>query len=637
MMDVPFGQLALERGWITQDQLDAALQRQQEIASSEPNRFRRVGHLLIKQGALTPEQVTELLAAQGIAIYRSVGSGRQYNVHHAEPNQTYLSPEDSTSMERVSAEQVRKVIVVDDINRTANSKAPVERMVAPPGALQAEAAQQRQVAPKRTPAEPEPASAGRKRKPTTEEILANSADAPPRAKHPEPDAEPPPVPEPESFVEPPPPVAALNELDEDLDIRSGAAGNHDSEQKGQLGLDFVVDSVPAPAEPPALFGASDGEAQAPEFSSDPPRRVDVPEEDEDDDINIFAPRAKGQPGPFQATDRSDVDLDLAALTPKGSGRKFQQQSPGEELFPPAEANDEPLEEMPPPPVVEDPPAPHVPDSVPLDGVADAGVGMDVGFAAGTGEPPTLHSEEVIYSGRPESSEDVNVPAPASLTPIWEQVGGDAPHDVAAPPPAKEPSPFEADLDLDAPAALTDVAAGAAHAPAGDEDGDSGFGTLQVESLADGDLRAPALDELQAPAEQVEYDATVPEPDAFPDLAPGSASLDYAVDDTPEPAGPTLGESLIDGGLTRPEGGFGFSDGGTDAHAPAHDDPPAIPVRPLDDSQDDNPAQSPAKDGSSEAPLPVDSDEVRRITGSFDRSSIDVTPLDELDDLDDDSL
>ena len=68
-MHRPLGQLLLEREYISQDQLDAALLKQQELA----HEYTPLGDILVMQGYLTEAQLQEVLAAQGRFQRRPLG------------------------------------------------------------------------------------------------------------------------------------------------------------------------------------------------------------------------------------------------------------------------------------------------------------------------------------------------------------------------------------------------------------------------------------------------------------------------------------------------------------------------------------------------------------------------------------
>lgn len=64
--DRSFGQIALARGWADLDQVEGAILEQQRLRRINL-RF-RMGEILVRNGALTPEQVRTILSQQGFAV-----------------------------------------------------------------------------------------------------------------------------------------------------------------------------------------------------------------------------------------------------------------------------------------------------------------------------------------------------------------------------------------------------------------------------------------------------------------------------------------------------------------------------------------------------------------------------------------
>ena len=65
-VDRSFGQLALEKGWIAVDQLEAALLEQERLRRLRLN-F-RIGEVLVRLGALEVDQVRAILREQGFDL-----------------------------------------------------------------------------------------------------------------------------------------------------------------------------------------------------------------------------------------------------------------------------------------------------------------------------------------------------------------------------------------------------------------------------------------------------------------------------------------------------------------------------------------------------------------------------------------
>ncbi len=80
MADRPLGQIAVDLGWITAEQRDAALALQTELRRQDL--FMRIGEILARRAILPQEQVRALLDRQGITIVRCRSCGRQYNARN---------------------------------------------------------------------------------------------------------------------------------------------------------------------------------------------------------------------------------------------------------------------------------------------------------------------------------------------------------------------------------------------------------------------------------------------------------------------------------------------------------------------------------------------------------------------------
>jgi hypothetical protein len=75
--------ILLKKGWVTEDQLKGAVQKQE----TEAKRGRRLllGEILVEMGLLKPEQVREVLALQGMVPMRCPGCRKMFNVKRPAP------------------------------------------------------------------------------------------------------------------------------------------------------------------------------------------------------------------------------------------------------------------------------------------------------------------------------------------------------------------------------------------------------------------------------------------------------------------------------------------------------------------------------------------------------------------------
>ncbi|MGE0710578.1 MAG: serine/threonine protein kinase [Planctomycetota bacterium] len=85
-----FGRIVLDLGFMTIDQLDAAIAAQQERQGRGD--FARLGHILVERGDLTPSQVQEVLEAQKIVILTCSGCEARYNIRGYSPRFHYECP-----------------------------------------------------------------------------------------------------------------------------------------------------------------------------------------------------------------------------------------------------------------------------------------------------------------------------------------------------------------------------------------------------------------------------------------------------------------------------------------------------------------------------------------------------------------
>lgn len=59
------GELAIEKGWVTEKDICDGLEIQYEESKKNPDHsFRRIGEILVSTGKLTPEQLKELIRIQ---------------------------------------------------------------------------------------------------------------------------------------------------------------------------------------------------------------------------------------------------------------------------------------------------------------------------------------------------------------------------------------------------------------------------------------------------------------------------------------------------------------------------------------------------------------------------------------------
>ncbi|MCA8921713.1 MAG: protein kinase [Planctomycetes bacterium] len=85
-----FGQIVLELGLLTPEQLEQALILQRE--RSRAGDFARLGHILVDGGFLTPEQVLRVLSAQRLVILACSGCKAQFNVQGYVEDARYQCP-----------------------------------------------------------------------------------------------------------------------------------------------------------------------------------------------------------------------------------------------------------------------------------------------------------------------------------------------------------------------------------------------------------------------------------------------------------------------------------------------------------------------------------------------------------------
>ncbi|RMG11455.1 MAG: serine/threonine protein kinase [Planctomycetota bacterium] len=113
-----FGRILLDRGLITPEQLERALEVQRTRARKGD--FARLGHILVELGLLTNDQVQTALQAQKITILICSACGSQYNIRGFAPGsgKTYECPK--CHAELVTADKLEDVTVQDHLEVRAD-------------------------------------------------------------------------------------------------------------------------------------------------------------------------------------------------------------------------------------------------------------------------------------------------------------------------------------------------------------------------------------------------------------------------------------------------------------------------------------------------------------------------------------
>jgi hypothetical protein len=83
-----FGELAVQKGWVSQAQVDECLRQIQSTDGVKP----RIGQLMVQKGILTKEQVHELLTMQSKELFLCGACARRYNVVFWTPGKNATCP-----------------------------------------------------------------------------------------------------------------------------------------------------------------------------------------------------------------------------------------------------------------------------------------------------------------------------------------------------------------------------------------------------------------------------------------------------------------------------------------------------------------------------------------------------------------
>ena len=113
-----FGQVLIQLGLLTPEQLTKALETQQE--RSRRGDFARLGHILVELGFLTNEQVQEVLRAQEITILQCEACTSQFNVRGFNADLRYECPKCHGDLRRSG--ELKNVAVQDQLQ----ARSPVE-------------------------------------------------------------------------------------------------------------------------------------------------------------------------------------------------------------------------------------------------------------------------------------------------------------------------------------------------------------------------------------------------------------------------------------------------------------------------------------------------------------------------------
>ncbi|MDC3379239.1 serine/threonine protein kinase [Planctomycetota bacterium] len=85
---VLFGQIAVQKGWAAQPDVDRALRLQEQLVGQ--GRAMRIGEILVRAKRLNNEQVHEVLTFQETWIYACTVCGRRFNIYGSQANVTQL-------------------------------------------------------------------------------------------------------------------------------------------------------------------------------------------------------------------------------------------------------------------------------------------------------------------------------------------------------------------------------------------------------------------------------------------------------------------------------------------------------------------------------------------------------------------
>jgi hypothetical protein len=93
------GELAVQKGWASLEQLEECLRVLQTQGGSKP----RLGELLVQRGILSKEQVTQLLALQSKELFLCSACARRYNVVFWTPGRNVFCPRCNGLLIRLTA------------------------------------------------------------------------------------------------------------------------------------------------------------------------------------------------------------------------------------------------------------------------------------------------------------------------------------------------------------------------------------------------------------------------------------------------------------------------------------------------------------------------------------------------------
>lgn len=91
--DILFGRICVQKKYASPAEVNECLELQQRLAkeraSGDPMTTPRIGELMIERGYLTPDQVKDVLREQRKFLVRCASCGRQFNVVGLKPGQTF--------------------------------------------------------------------------------------------------------------------------------------------------------------------------------------------------------------------------------------------------------------------------------------------------------------------------------------------------------------------------------------------------------------------------------------------------------------------------------------------------------------------------------------------------------------------
>jgi ribosomal protein S27E len=93
-----FGELAIQKGWATRQQVEHCLKVIGETPGTKP----RLGQLMVQMGILTKEQVHDLLTMQSKELFLCSTCARRYNVVFWSPGKTVTCPVCRTGLIRLT-------------------------------------------------------------------------------------------------------------------------------------------------------------------------------------------------------------------------------------------------------------------------------------------------------------------------------------------------------------------------------------------------------------------------------------------------------------------------------------------------------------------------------------------------------